>query len=71
MDPLAEFERYVESYRRRLAELETARAELIAERDAEIRRAHAAGVTVGALAERLRLSHQRVSQIVRQRRQRR
>jgi hypothetical protein len=59
---LEEFER---SYRVKLVELERGMVELRAERDEAIRAAHRAGVSVTRIASVFKISHQRVSKLVR------
>lgn len=62
---LAELERFERAYRARLTDLDRALVELRAERDRAIRDAYRAGVLVGRISRVFRLSHQRVSRIVR------
>jgi hypothetical protein len=56
---------FAEDFAKREAEREQAAEELRQERDEAIRAAHADGLPMKAIAQIMRMSHQRVSQIVR------
>jgi transposase-like protein len=56
---------FTEEYDRRANELEQAGERLRADRDTAIRSAYKAGLPMADIARVLRMSHQRVSQIVR------
>jgi DNA-directed RNA polymerase specialized sigma subunit len=56
---------FAEDYARRESELEQAAEQLRAERDQAIRAAYRDGLPMAAIAQVLKMSHQRISQIVR------